>query len=99
MDEDARPARDAAGEASRQPVEARTVGWRQDDPARLEPPLAEMMDLPGEKAFVESARRDQAILGHGRQRGLRSGQVAHGANVELLLAIPVEGKVHSQGIV
>ena len=54
--------------------------------ARLERPLAEVMDLPEEQVLVERARRDDAAGPEPGERLLRLREIADGADVELLLA-------------
>ena len=64
VDERARPAGDALREATGDRVEGRAVGRGERTPARVEPPLAEVIDLPAQEVLVERAARDDAV---GRQ--------------------------------
>src|SRR5450432_3225473 len=87
MNEDAWGSGDARRQAGRDAVERRPVFGRQRDRASLERPLAKMMDLPEQEILVERARRDDAARPELRQRLLRLGEIADGADVELLLAV------------
>ncbi len=67
--------------------------------ARLERPLAEVVDLPEQEVLVERARSDDAGRAELRQRLLRLGEVAHRADVELLLARRVGREEGGEGVV
>ena len=78
VDEDARPRRRCAWRAGRRCASnARAVRGESARPARLEPPLAEVIDLPAQELLVERARwRRRCSAGASRERLLRPREVA-----------------------